>query len=559
MVGYPPPVNEILVRDFTTDKRIFDGDIGAVVPRAKKSDDEKSLRSNAEVFTPREMVKFMVDAADDGLIGSRWLEAACGEAPFITTRYDAESGEDIPVNERVGILDRKLRACPSGYDKLTWATEAVQSVYGYEINGDSLFIARRNVLLTVADFVGDMTVDELTDIAEIVARNFWLMDGLNLPDAQRSLFGDTREFTVVDWFDDEKTYPFTKGGIAMKFDVLISNPPYQDDTVGGNKNFASPVYHYFMQEAPKVADKSVLITPARFLFDAGATPKKFNRDMLNDEHLKVLHYEPDAKKVFRNVDIEGGVVVTLRDTTQTFKPIGTFIPWDELKSVHDKVVNRQDFEPLSKIIYSRTAYSLTPKAHEDFPNAKRRFSKGNQYQMSSNVFELMPEIFFDVKPDDGNDYIQLYGRQDNQRVFKWVRRDYVTEHDSLNKWKVFVPDAFGRGNLGDEIAQLISPPAVGEPNVGCTQTFITVGVFDSRDEAEACLKFVKSKFARVMLGILKVTKHNPPSTWAKVPLQDFSASSDIDWRGDVDGQLYRKYNLSDAEIAFIESHVKEMS
>ena len=97
------------------------------------------------------------------------------------------------------------------------------------------------------------------------------------------------------------------------------------------------------------------------------------------------------------------------------------------------------------------------------------------------------------------------------------------------------------------------------PLVGCTQTFITVGAFDTRDEAENCLTYIKSKFARAMLGILKATQHNHKDTWAKVPLQDFSASSDIDWRGDVDEQLYRKYNLSAAEVDFIETHVKAMS
>jgi len=61
-----------------------------------------------------------------------------------------------------------------------------------------------------------------------------------------------------------------------------------------------------------------------------------------------------------------------------------------------------------------------------------------------------------------------------------------------------------------------------------------------------------------MLGILKVTQHNPPQTWSKVPLQDFTAASDIDWSGDVDEQLYRKYNLTAAQIKFIETHVKEM-
>jgi len=148
----------------------------------------------------------------------------------------------------------------------------------------------------------------------------------------------------------------------------------------------------------------------------------------------------------------------------------------------------------------------------------------------------------------------------SQRVYRYVRREFISDDDSLNKYKVFVPRANGAsGKLVDnEAVRIISKPVIGEPNEGCTQTFIVVGAFETRDEAENCLTYIKSKFARVMLGILKVTPINPPSTWAKVPLQDFSSASDIDWRGDVDGQLYRKYNLSDAEISFIETHVKEM-
>ncbi len=347
--------------------------------------------------------------------------------------------------------------------------------------------------------------------------------------------------------------------MKKKFSMVIGNPPYQDDTTGDNKNFAPPVYNKIMEAAHKVADKTILITPARFLFDAGATPKDFNRRMLNDPHFKVLEYAPDASKYFKGVDIDGGVAITLYDNSKTFEPVGTFIPFAELKSIHQKVVvDNPNFRPLSEIMYSRTAYSLTPKAHEDFPDAKKNFSKGNELQMSSNVFDLMPEIFFDAKPADGREYIQIFGRQSNKRVLKWVRRDYVTHHESLEKFKVFVPKSFGRSNLGEGAGQLISPPAVGEPLVGCTQTFVTIGAFDSRAEAEACLTYVKSKFARAMLGILKITQDNPPSTWAKVPLQDFSSTSDIDWFGDVDAQLYRKYGLSEAEIDFIERHVKAM-
>ena len=76
--------------------------------------------------------------------------------------------------------------------------------------------------------------------------------------------------------------------MKKKFGMVIGNPPYQDDTTGDNKNFAPPVYNILMEAAHKVADQTILITPARFLFDAGATPKDFNRRMLNDPHFKVL-------------------------------------------------------------------------------------------------------------------------------------------------------------------------------------------------------------------------------------------------------------------------------
>ena len=108
---------------------------------------------------------------------------------------------------------------------------------------------------------------------------------------------------------------------------------------------------------------------------------------------------------------------------------------------------------------------------------------------------------------------------------------------------------------------MLSTPLIGEPLIGYSQTFISIGKFDTKIEAEACFKYIKTKFARVMLGILKLTQDNPPATWAKVPLQDFTVNSDIDWTqsvADIDRQLYQKYDLSPEEIAFIETHVREM-
>lgn len=92
----------------------------------------------------------------------------------------------------------------------------------------------------------------------------------------------------------------------MKFDFCIGNPPYQEEQEGDNKTFAPPVYNKFMEASYGIADRTLLIHPARFLFNAGSTPKDWNEKMLNDPHLKVLFYEQDSGKIFSNTDIKGG-------------------------------------------------------------------------------------------------------------------------------------------------------------------------------------------------------------------------------------------------------------
>ena len=130
--------------------------------------------------------------------------------------------------------------------------------------------------------------------------------------------------------------------------------------------------------------------------------------------------------------------------------------------------------------------------------------------------------------------------------------------ENLYKYKVLIPKANGSGATG----KVLGTPLVGVPLVGFTETFISIGETDSRQEVEATLKYVKSRFARTMLGMLKVTQHTPKPTWRYVPLQNFTPASDIDWSksvAEIDAQLYRKYGLDEREINFIESHVQEMA
>ena len=341
--------------------------------------------------------------------------------------------------------------------------------------------------------------------------------------------------------------------MKKKFTFVICNPPYQEGKEDNGRQ--PPVYHHFLKAAQKAGEKVVLITPARFLFEAGQTPKDFNRRMLNDPHFKVLDYASDASKYFHGVDIKGGVVISVYDPTENFGAIGTFSKFLELNSIQQKVVGgNPNFHPLSEIVHTPIAYKFSKNFFSERADLLGKLQKPDDNALRTNIFERVPEIFFDAKPDDG-EYVQILGRLDNKRFYKWIRRDYVTDSKLLRGFKLFVNEANGTGALGETITM----PVIGSPFVGATQTFISVGAFDTREEAEACLKYIKSKFARAMLGILKVTQHNPPATWAKVPLQDFSSGSDIDWRASVDAQLYRKYNLTAEEISFIETHVKEMS
>ena len=134
----------------------------------------------------------------------------------------------------------------------------------------------------------------------------------------------------------------------------------------------------------------------------------------------------------------------------------------------------------------------------------------------------------------------------------------VIDHENLNKYKVLLPKSNGSGAIGE----VLSTPLIGEPLIGHTQTFISIGAFDKKIEAENVMKYIKTKFARTLLGVLKITQDNPPTKWKYVPLQDFTSNSDIDWTKsihEIDEQLYRKYNLSKDEIEFIETKVKEMN
>lgn len=361
------------------------------------------------------------------------------------------------------------------------------------------------------------------------------------------------DFTSYDLIDTTKNEEILKELKDMNFDTIIGNPPYQETMAGTSDN---PIYNLFYDNAFELCNKVSLITPARYLFKAGKTPKDWNEKMLNDEHFKVVFYEQDSSKLFPDTDIKGGLAITYRDANKNFGKIGFFTNYKELNGILEKV-RKSNFKTLADLVYAPESYRLTKKLHEEHPEIKSKLSKGHDFDVTSNIFSKLNELFTNEKPNDGNDYIQIFGLEGSNRVYKYIRNDYIMPHDNLMKYKVFVPKSNGSGAIGE----VLSTPLIGQPLIGHTQTFISIGSFDTEYEANSLLKYLKTKFARTMLGTLKVTQDNKKATWLNVPLQNFTANSDIDWSksvSEIDKQLYKKYGLSKDEIEFIESKVREM-
>ncbi|WP_429968204.1 Eco57I restriction-modification methylase domain-containing protein [Enterococcus sp. AZ046] len=346
----------------------------------------------------------------------------------------------------------------------------------------------------------------------------------------------------------------------MKFDVVVGNPPYQENS--GTSARDDAIYNYFYDLSERVAKKYILISPARFLFNAGSTPRAWNTKMLSDIHLKVVFYNQDSSSVFPNVGIAGGVTILYRDSDKDFGAIETFTSFEELNNIAQLVSKKSD-ESLSAVISGRGIYRLTSRLHDDYPEIKNMQSKGHQNDIGTGAFDKFDNIiYFKNKPDDGNSYVLIQGRYDNTRTERWIRSEYVNKPFANDKWRVILPKAYGTGiSEKGPAATLIGEPFVIAPYVGFTETYISIGKFNSEQEAKNALKYVKTKFARTLLAVLKVTQDNTKEKWSKVPMEDFSSNYPIDWTksiSEIDRQLFAKYNLGEDEIDFIEKKVKPM-
>ncbi len=359
----------------------------------------------------------------------------------------------------------------------------------------------------------------------------------------------------------------------MKFDAIVGNPPYQDSTSVNNRYGA--VYNYFYNVAESLSDRYSLISPARFLFNTGLTPKEWNKKMLSNAHIKVVMFEQDATKIFPRIDIKGGVAILYYDKNENFGAIKEFVPGERLKNIASHF-NKDKKNNLSSIIFGgRSDLKFTKKFIEcypqsisdrlkairiDHPNVEK-LSPNEEFELKSSTFDVLPYAFETKSPAYSDNYYKLLGLSNGDRCYRWILKDYMEPRypltNNINYFKVVIPESNGSGVLGETL----SSPIILGPQESSTPTFISIGRFVAKIEAEYLLKYIKTKLVRLLLGILKKTQHNAAPIWAYIPLQDFTENSDIDWSksiSEIDQQLYKKYGLSQEEIDFIETNVKPM-
>ncbi|MGF1532367.1 MAG: Eco57I restriction-modification methylase domain-containing protein [Bernardetiaceae bacterium] len=322
----------------------------------------------------------------------------------------------------------------------------------------------------------------------------------------------------------------------MKFDVIVGNPPYQLSSDGGTRDM--PIYNKFIEQAKKLNPKYLtMIIPSRWMA-SGLGLTEFRKTMLEDKRIKKLVDFPVANEVFAGVEIKGGVCYFLweRDydglcEVTNIRGEEVFGPIQRDLSEYDVFVRDGRAAKILKKVLSHKESSIIDILSVD-----------KEFGWTSNF------TGFHTKKKDGD--IPLYFIKKGKRDIGWIAREDVTKSEHLiDKWKVMIPQAGSDG--GKKIPDIVlgKPLIAPSPSV-CTQSYLFFFT-DSEIKATNIETYLRTKFFRFLVSLRKITQHATRSTYTWVPLQDFTES----W---TDEKLYKKYGLTEEEIAFIESMIRPM-
>ena len=490
--------------------------------------------SNDEVFTPPEIVNQMLDMLPQELFknpDTTFLDPACKTGVFLRE-----------------IAKRLIKGLEPQFPDLQERIDHIfhKQLFGIAITELTSLLSRRGVYCS--KYPNSEFSVSYFDTAEGNIRykripHTWkdgrcIYCGASQKEYDRSADLETHAYEFIHTLTPEKLFD-------MKFDVIIGNPPYQLSD-GGAQASATPIYHKFVNTAKKLNPRFIsMILPSRWM-TGGKGLDKFRDSMIHDRHIRVLHDFMDSSDCFTGVEIKGGVCYflwnrdneglcdiyrhekdkTIQSTRYLVEKGDTiFIRYNELIEIKRKVwyIDKVSF---SDIVSAMKPYGLRGDVFKD--NAKYGLPPLSQTPIVGGY--------------------KILGLDGAKRAFRYIPENYpLPKTEMLNDYKLFVPRNWGAGDL----AEIPSTIYVASPGELCTETFIQIGPFQTEIEAKNALSYFKTKFFRALVGIRKQDQGASKAVYQFVPMQDFSKP----W---TDEELYQKYNLSQEEIAFIESMIKPM-
>lgn len=599
-----------------------------LVPRSLKSSElqEQRQKERAEVFTPSWVCNKMNNYYDsnwfgrDGVfntendnntwtstdkvdfgdkswtdyIDSRCMEVTCGEAPYLVSRYDTVTNSYIQIKDRVGLLDRKLRVINENVDNeaewLKWVCRAYKAIYGYEYQGDNLFLARVNLLMTFIDYYNDKfctTPDSayIKEIAEIVSWNLWQMDGLkdslNYIPAENMYISDlilgyVEDITIYckikDWHRNKVVEFRELKDRAKFFNFSVGNPPYQESR-GKTENQTQMttfwIFHKIARSADKVSGTTCFIYPFGSWFDDVKAIEGFGEELLTDGHTvsieafegsydKSTWYRMDkaAQPIFEAVSLMVGVCIVLRDNLN----IHESYKYSNRVYCDDVVdINREDSDTIvPNPLFIKLG--INNKLGDD--RLVKHLSKST-FGVDSNFVELNPKLVsFNEK--DWEDPVLLItndkGGSSGRAKRYYIDISNIPKGDYyIDLYKVIICSAYPKcklvscsptiSNVKKRITEVVEILPL---HSAFGRSRVMLYASERKSECQNLLKYMQTTFFAALV-LEEPTKSS--SIGYIIPWQDFTDNSDIDWSKSIDKineQLYRKYNLTESEIAYLE-------